>query len=126
MDDAFRNHLARHGQLHALAFWDELTPEQQTRLAAQLREVDLELLVRLWRGEQAAADWATLASKAQPPPAIRLGQRHPQFEATAARQVGEEQLAAGCVGAVLVAGGQGTRLGFDAPKGMFPIGPVSG
>ena len=126
MDDAFRNHLARHGQLHVLAFWDELAPEQQTRLAAQLREVDLELLVRLWRGEQAAADWATLASKAQPPPAIRLGQRHPTFDAAAARQAGEEHLAAGRVGAVLVAGGQGTRLGFDAPKGMFPIGPVSG
>ena len=38
---------------------------------------------------------------------------------------GDEALAAGQVGVVLVAGGQGTRLGFDQPKGMFPIGPVS-
>ena len=35
-------------------------------------------------------------------------------------------LAAGKVGSVIVAGGQGTRLGFDKPKGMFPVGPVSG
>ena len=126
MDVAFRNRLAQYGQQHVLTFWDELTPAQQARLAAQLREVDLDLLTRLWRGEQAAADWAKLASKAQPPPAIRLGQPHPQFDAAAARRAGEQHLAAGQVGAVLVAGGQGTRLGFDAPKGMFPIGPVSG
>ena len=126
MDDALRNHLAQHGQQHVLAFWDELMPPQQAQLERQLREVDLELLDRLRRGEQAAADWAALASRAQSPPAIRLGQRHPEFDASAARRAGEQSLAAGQVGAVLVAGGQGTRLGFDAPKGMFPIGPVSG
>ena len=43
----------------------------------------------------------------------------------AARTAGEEALRRGEVAALLVAGGQGSRLGFDKPKGMFPVGPVS-
>ncbi len=42
-----------------------------------------------------------------------------------ARGLGEAALCANKVAAVVVAGGKGTRLGFDRPKGMFPIGPVS-
>jgi UDP-N-acetylglucosamine/UDP-N-acetylgalactosamine diphosphorylase len=41
-------------------------------------------------------------------------------------RAGMQALEAGHVGVILVAGGQGTRLGFDRPKGMFAIGPVSG
>jgi UDP-N-acetylglucosamine/UDP-N-acetylgalactosamine diphosphorylase len=46
-------------------------------------------------------------------------------ELAGARRVGEELLGAGRVGYVLVAGGQASRLGFEAPKGAFPIGPVT-
>ena len=42
-----------------------------------------------------------------------------------AAEVGADALAAGEVGVILVAGGAGTRLGFEGPKGTFPIGPVS-
>lgn len=41
------------------------------------------------------------------------------------RRHGHEHLARGRVGYLLLAGGQGSRLGFDHPKGMLPIGVVS-
>ena len=42
------------------------------------------------------------------------------------RERGEALLRAGRVAVLVVAGGQGTRLGFDAPKGVFPLGPATG
>ncbi|MCC8108130.1 MAG: UDPGP type 1 family protein, partial [Planctomycetes bacterium] len=42
------------------------------------------------------------------------------------KRVGEDALRQGKAAAFLVAGGQGTRLGFNGPKGAFPVGPVSG
>ena len=67
-----------------------------------------------------------LAARAEPPPAFRLDTAQNPFTPQQARKRAEESLRAGEFGAILVAGGQGTRLGFDHPKGMFPIGPLSG
>ncbi len=40
--------------------------------------------------------------------------------------VGVHAISQGTVGAVIMSGGQGTRLGFGGPKGMFKIGLQSG
>jgi len=108
-----------------LAFWNQLDAKQQAKLAAQIEEVDFDLLQRLFQGDVSGPSWEELARRAEPPTAIRL-QGEKVHSAQAARQRGEELLAAGQVGVVIVAGGQGTRLGFDHPKGMFSIGAVSG
>ncbi|HEX6984483.1 MAG TPA: UDPGP type 1 family protein, partial [Planctomycetaceae bacterium] len=71
---------------------------------------------------------ANLAAQAGPPADLvrQPRTRHEADEWHRAAQFGEGMLSAGKVGAIVVAGGQGTRLGFEKPKGTFHIGPVSG
>jgi UDP-N-acetylglucosamine/UDP-N-acetylgalactosamine diphosphorylase len=118
--------LAPFGQEHVLAFWDELDTDQRRHLAAQLRDLRLKELAALFRKADSLLDWAELARRAHAPSAFRLDQRQASISPEQALDRGQQALAAGQVGVILVAGGQGTRLGFDQPKGMFPIGPVSG
>jgi UDP-N-acetylglucosamine/UDP-N-acetylgalactosamine diphosphorylase len=118
--------LAPHGQMHLLTFWDKLSSDEQASLAEQIDHIDFGLLARLHHGDHTVDDWGALASRAESPPAVRLDGTGMRYTAAEARAAGERALRAGRVGAVLVAGGQGTRLGFDHPKGMYSIGPVSG
>jgi UDP-N-acetylglucosamine/UDP-N-acetylgalactosamine diphosphorylase len=117
--------LAAHGQEHLLGFWDALSERDRQALAAEVRHLDFPALARLRTG-QPAVDAHALADRAVSPPAFRLGEGGGGVSPDAAAFKGAEALRAGRIGVMLVAGGQGTRLGFDHPKGMFPIGPVSG
>jgi UDP-N-acetylglucosamine/UDP-N-acetylgalactosamine diphosphorylase len=124
--DQLHANLTPYGQEHLLRFWQELTPPQRQRLADEIEAVDWKTLARLTQEEDAAPDAADLAARAEPPPAVRLALGETPFPREQARASGEAALRAGKVGMIMVAGGQGTRLGFDAPKGMFSLGPVSG
>ncbi len=123
--------LEKFGQTHLIQFWDQLSPLQQRQLVDQIDQIDFALVKRLSTQEtshSATADSpADRAKRATSPQqlirlAVTQDQRDAQF---AAADAGEELLRTGKVGAILVAGGQGSRLGFNDPKGMFPIGPVS-
>ncbi|MFZ1933998.1 MAG: UTP--glucose-1-phosphate uridylyltransferase, partial [Thermoguttaceae bacterium] len=113
------------GQEHLLAFWDRLDGPERESLARQIEAIDFALVRRLFDGRNRQGNVAELAARAEPPPAFRLNTAGNPFSPEQARRRAEEALAAGQLGAILVAGGQGTRLGFDHPKGTFPIGPVS-
>ena len=120
--------LSPFGQGHVLRFWDELDTTGQAQLARQLAAIDLERLATLYRQGATSCDWAALARRATPPPAMRLIERTQgggKYSASDAKARAVEALRAGKIGVLLVAGGQGSRLGFEHPKGMFPIGPVS-
>jgi UDP-N-acetylglucosamine/UDP-N-acetylgalactosamine diphosphorylase len=113
------------GQQHLVEFWAELDDAQRQQLAAQIGKIDLELVDSLYHGKLAQPDWAELSHRAEPPPAIRLGDAS-EAETLQALERGQAALHAGKVGVLLTAGGQGSRLGFDKPKSLYPIGPISG
>jgi UDP-N-acetylglucosamine/UDP-N-acetylgalactosamine diphosphorylase len=114
-----------HGQSHLFQFWDDLSQMERQSLRQQVESMDFPQIHRLYRGNDSSVDWASLATQALPPDAIRLNDHHPQFSTQDAIQCGEQAIRDGKIGMILVAGGQGTRLGFDQPKGVFRIGPVS-
>lgn len=117
--------LAAAGQEHLIGALDRLDAAGRARLAAQIEAIDLDRIRRLIREltQRGSEDVAEL----EPPDVIPL----PSDDAARAhegeaRDAGEELLRANRVAAVLVAGGQGTRLGFDGPKGAFPFAPITG
>jgi len=114
------------GQGHVFRFWTELTDGQRARLAAQAAEIDLAEIARLHRTLVAAqAGPGVDFSRLQPPPCERLPEHGGDAALWAqARARGEAALRAGQVAAFTVAGGQGTRLGYDGPKGTFAVTPV--
>lgn len=123
--------LAAKGQQHLLRWWDELDTNQRAELSREIESIDFDLIERLRApNEQAVPAGETSAqraTRAQPPSnLVRLPVNDAERAARReAAQYGEQLLSAGKVGAILVAGGQGSRLGFPHAKGMFPIGPVS-
>lgn len=114
-----------YGQEHLLAFWDQLNDDQRNRLAKEIHSINFTLMDQLYRQPDKKDDIKALADQAQEPPAFRMGSGDSRVSPQEAIARGEEALRAGEVAVMLVAGGQGTRLGFDAPKGVFPIGPIS-
>ncbi|HBV62486.1 MAG TPA: UDP-N-acetylglucosamine pyrophosphorylase [Rhodopirellula sp.] len=118
--------LTQYGQQHVLQHWSHLNSQEQSNLTAQLSGIDLAELASLVNGQDEDTDFGALARRASSPPAVRADGSGADWSPVQARERGERALRNGELGAVIVAGGQGTRLGFDQPKGMFPIGPVSG
>ncbi|MFL5329697.1 MAG: UTP--glucose-1-phosphate uridylyltransferase [Gemmataceae bacterium] len=112
--------LKAHNQLHVLTAWDGLDNDARAALVAQIRSLDLDLLAKLYANRDATY---TLPPGEQ---IIPLPDILPDAPDPEAKKLGEQALARGEVAVLLVAGGQGTRLGFDHPKGMFQVGPVTG
>jgi UDP-N-acetylglucosamine/UDP-N-acetylgalactosamine diphosphorylase len=123
-----RARLAKVGQEHLLAFHDTLTAEEQVRLRGQIASIDLE----------SVPGWVAAYVKGKPEPsapadpaAIKPAPFYPYGKTPGAegmgayRAAGEAIIRRGEVGAFVVAGGQGSRLGFEGPKGCYPATAIT-
>ena len=127
------DHLKTFGQEHLLTFWDVLNESERESLVAQINTLDFAQIAKLYERRNEPVESLTLADRASDPPAYQFSTvtdptpcKSPKpITADDALEAGTKALRNGRVACVLVAGGQGTRLGFPHPKGMYPIGPVS-
>ncbi len=116
------------GQGQVFAFWDALNDAARANLASQAAEIDLAEVERLNHTHvlRSGGGGVNLEGLA-PAPYEHLPENGGDAAKWAkAQAAGEAALRAGRVAAFTVAGGQGTRLGYDGPKGTFAVTPLRG
>ena len=118
--------LKKHNQSHLLAFWEQLDPAQRQNLLAQIEELDFSKIDDWVANYIKKLSFTAIPADFAPAPSYSPSPANPEQERkyAQARDLGKELISSGRVAAFVVAGGQGTRLGFDGPKGNFNISPV--
>ena len=121
-EEALARELERSGQKHIAEHLSRLDSQARERLARQLATLDFALVRRLSTLARQGAAGKNVGDF-EPAPVTRIGR--PKDEMAAAREAGEAALSQGTVAAFVVAGGQGSRLQYDGPKGCYEIAPLS-
>ena len=107
--------LAKYGQEHVLKYYDELSEAEQAALLEQIQVSDMEIIDSCRHQEELLPRGVITPLAAMQLPEIQANRE--SFTAA-----GLEAIRGGKVGAVLLAGGMGTRLGSDDPKGVYNVG----
>ena len=113
--EAAKQKCETYGQEHVLKYYGELSAAEQEALLTQIEETDMSILEKCKNMEE-------LAKKGEISPlaAMELSEIEANKESFTA--TGIKAIQEGKIAAVLLAGGMGTRLGSDDPKGMYNIG----
>ncbi|MCE5184855.1 MAG: UDPGP type 1 family protein [Planctomycetaceae bacterium] len=112
-------------QEHVLRWYEDVSEPQQRQLLGQIGELSFSKIPQ-WVQQYVKGPGAIqLPESFEPAPAYpaQPGPRQAKKYAEAV-ELGQNLIRSGEVAGFVVAGGQGTRLGFDGPKGNFPISPV--
>jgi UDP-N-acetylglucosamine/UDP-N-acetylgalactosamine diphosphorylase len=106
--------LKEKGQEHVLKYYDELDAEGKKALLNQIEKLDFGVIEKAKKHEK------TETGKITPIPALdidKINENRDEYKA-----IGLKEIKAGKIGCVLLAGGMGTRLGLDKPKGELNFG----
>lgn len=120
--EQIRQKLESIGQSQVLHFWDELDEAGRQKLLTQLEALDFDAIPSLVEGYVIQKPHIVLPERIEPVRAYPRESSDPLYRQ--AVEKGENLLREGKVAAFLVAGGQGTRLGYDGPKGEYPVTPI--
>lgn len=119
LSNKVREKVNKYNQHQILRFYDELSERDREEFEEELENLDFSLLEVL-KNKKRNSERNGISTVYEPLEALKLDditEHYTEFET-----VGIDAIRHCKVGAVLLAGGQGTRLGFDKPKGMFNIG----
>lgn len=119
---ANQERLSSIGQSGVLRFYDSLDDAGKAKLDAQLAALDTDTLPGLVDGYVKNKPKLDLPTDIKPVKAYPHSSDNDEYKKAKAR--GLELLKQGKVAAFLVAGGQGTRLGYEGPKGEYPVTPI--
>lgn len=112
--DAAKALLEKYGQIQLLDYYGELDEDKRRELLSAIEGIDFE--------EISGVDFHTERRVGELSPADALSLADVEAKKDEFEKLGLQAIRAGKVAAVLLAGGQGTRLGLNAPKGTFNIG----
>ncbi|KIK30192.1 hypothetical protein PISMIDRAFT_26680 [Pisolithus microcarpus 441] len=125
--DTIRKRYQAAGQDHLFAFFPKLSDDERSAFIRQLESIDVDRVNKIYKkaveAEKVVTDPKYVADPIEPLPvdACESVVNNPSNESKW-RDAGLEAIARGEVGVLLMAGGQGTRLGSSAPKGCYDIG----
>ena len=114
------------GQGHIFRWWKEITHGEKQHLLDQIASIEFPFIKKIFFDTRSKTTHS-IQHHFSPPHVIPIpGNENEKERSQMAKQMGEGLLKKGEAAILTVAGGQGTRLGSNGPKGTLPIGPISG
>ncbi len=117
--------LENHGQRHILAHYQGLNSKKRESFIRGLGQLDFYSVFKLYREFSQHKGSSSHPYRIEPASIIPIPRTAEEIEqGKEARKLGESLIRGNQVAVLIVAGGQGTRLGFPGPKGRLPISPI--